>query len=180
MLWKWQVINDLQWNKWKMRNGKWKIGKVDSENVVPIFLSRSFSAARKGHVFGAQSPTTPSPLYAVKREFCSRFVWVATVSACWPWTFRHELRPTTTANHAVIVATNTGISRASALAKLGHGLVGRLYSGCVLHPQLSTPCLRALSNGLLFLRVKTQPSPTGKLPVLPSQCRAHDPLGRVT
>ena len=47
MLWKWQVINDLRWHKWK-------IGKVDSENVVPILLSRSFSAARKGHVFGAQ------------------------------------------------------------------------------------------------------------------------------
>ena len=96
--------------KWKMRNGKWKIGKVDSENVVPILLSRSFSAARKGHVFGAQSPTTPRPLCAVKRGLCSCFAWVATVSACWPWAFRHGLRPTTTADHAVIVATNMGFS----------------------------------------------------------------------
>jgi hypothetical protein len=41
------------------------------------------------------------------------FALVATVSAfCWPWAFRYEL-PTTTANCAVMVATNVGISRAS-------------------------------------------------------------------
>ncbi len=56
-----------------MENSPSRFKKLPS----PILVSRLFSAARKGHVFGAQSPKTPSSLFWVLREFCSRFreVW---------------------------------------------------------------------------------------------------------
>jgi hypothetical protein len=55
----------------QMENGKWKMGYGKSpscEQPDPYI----FLAARKGHVFGAPSPTTLSPLCGSKREFCSR------------------------------------------------------------------------------------------------------------
>src|SRR2546422_7583530 len=51
-----------------MGNGKWEMANLPLPAVHPYL----FSTARKGHLFGAQSPKRPRPLFASEREFCSR------------------------------------------------------------------------------------------------------------
>src|SRR5207249_4312376 len=66
------MLPHMENGKWKMEHGK--SSPVYSETPSPLAGGRLFSAARKGHVFSAPSPTTPRPLFASKREFCSRFL----------------------------------------------------------------------------------------------------------
>jgi hypothetical protein len=99
--------------KWQMENPSLLVHKRGHCSLKPLVF-----CCPQGHVFGAPSPTTPSPLCRRKREFCSRLALVATVSAfCWPWALGCEL-PTTTANCAVIVATHTRDIKGEALGSL--------------------------------------------------------------
>ena len=97
----------------KPAQGRVKLGESQCTRLAEAKISNRFGQNSVGiplHRF--------SPLCRLKRESCSRFALVATVSAfCWPWAFRYPL-PTTTADSAVIMATTTGISRATPLASL--------------------------------------------------------------